>query len=59
MSEPIAEPAVVPLVGVVFADFLWQPASAAETKIAKTIAVFFITLVLSLVLFSLLAPARQ
>ena len=57
MSEPMAEP---PPAGVVFAAFLWwQPASAAETKIATTNDIFFISLVLSLVLFSPLAPARQ
>ena len=55
---PMSEPEVG--VVVVVAAFLWwQPASAAETKIATTIDIFFIALVLSLVLFSPLAPARQ
>ena len=52
MSEP--EPA--PLL----AAFLWwQPASAAEINSATTNDVFFIVLVLSLVVSTPLAPARQ
>src|SRR3569623_2999498 len=43
MSEPIAKPAAVVVVVVVVSAFLWrQPASAAETKIATTIDIFFI-----------------
>jgi hypothetical protein len=46
-------------VGAVDAFLWWQPASAAETKIATTNETFFIVLVLSLVVSTPLAPARQ